>query len=103
MDAWAWSDHLAPWLAARVELPIGALFCVIDGPTRGRPWSATAARGELRRYAAAAGVRRNRPPTSPELGRFSMTAAAPPSLPAWPVLLRSDSRAPLFRIGPSKQ
>ena len=58
MDAWAWSDHLAPWLAARVELPIGALFCVIDGPTRGRPWSATAARGELRRYAAAAGVRR---------------------------------------------
>ena len=28
MDAWAWSDHLAPWLAARVELPIGALFCV---------------------------------------------------------------------------
>jgi site-specific recombinase XerD len=29
MDAWAWSDHLAPWLAARVELPVGALFCVI--------------------------------------------------------------------------
>jgi hypothetical protein len=58
MDAWAWSDHLAPWLAARVELPVGALFCVIDGPTRGRPWSATAARGELRRYTAAAGVRR---------------------------------------------
>ena len=41
----------------RVELPVGALFCVIDGPTRGRPWSATAARGEVRRYAAA-GVRR---------------------------------------------
>ena len=58
MDVWAWSDHLAPWLAARVELAIGALFCVIDGPTRGRPWSATAARGELRCYAAAAGVRR---------------------------------------------
>jgi integrase len=58
MDAWAWSDHLAPWLAGRVELPVGPLFCVIDGPTRGRPWSATAARGELRRYALAAGVRR---------------------------------------------
>ena len=58
MDAWAWSDHLAPWLACRVELPVGALLCVIDGPTRGRPWSATAARGELRRYALAAGVRR---------------------------------------------
>ena len=58
MDAWAWADHLAPWVACRVELPVGALFCVIDGPTRGRPWSATAARDELRRYAAAAGVRR---------------------------------------------
>jgi integrase len=58
MDAWAWGDHLAPWLGVRVELPVGALFCVIDGPTRGRPWSATAARGELRRHATAAGVRR---------------------------------------------
>jgi integrase len=58
MDAWAWADHLAPWVACRVELPVGALFCVIDGPTRGRPWSATAARDELRRYASAAGVRR---------------------------------------------
>jgi site-specific recombinase XerD len=58
MDAWAWSDHLAPWLACRAELPVGALFCVIDGPTRGRPWSATAVRGELRRYALAPGVRR---------------------------------------------
>jgi site-specific recombinase XerD len=58
MDGWAWSDHLAPWLAVRVALPVGALFCVIDGPTRGRPWSATAARGELRCYAAPAGVRR---------------------------------------------
>lgn len=58
MDAWAWSDHLAPWLACRAELPVGALFSVIDGPTRGRPWSATAVRGELRRYALAAGVRR---------------------------------------------
>ena len=52
MDAWAWSDHLAPWLAARVELPIGALFCVIDGPTRGRAWSASAVRTELHDRAA---------------------------------------------------
>ena len=58
MDSWAWSDHLAPWLASRAELPVGAVFCMIDGPTRGRAWSATAARGELRRYALAAGVRR---------------------------------------------
>jgi integrase/recombinase XerD len=34
------------------------LFCVIDGPTRGRPWSSTAVRSELRRLAADAGVRR---------------------------------------------
>ena len=58
MDPWAWTDHLAPWVACRVELPVGALFCVIDGPTRGRRWSATTVRDELRRYALAAGVRR---------------------------------------------
>ena len=57
MDAWGW-EQLRPWLAARVELPAGPLFCVIDGPTRGRPWSSTAVRSELRRLAANAGVRR---------------------------------------------
>ena len=36
MDAWGW-EQLRPWLAARIELPVGPLFCVIDGPTRGRP------------------------------------------------------------------
>jgi DNA-binding transcriptional MerR regulator len=34
------------------------MFCVIDGPTRGRPWSSAAVRSELRRLAAKAGVRR---------------------------------------------
>ena len=34
-DAWGW-EQLQPWLAARGELPIGPLFCVIDGPTCGR-------------------------------------------------------------------
>jgi site-specific recombinase XerD len=33
-------------------------FCVIDGPTCGRPWSSAAVRGEFRRLAAQAGVRR---------------------------------------------
>jgi integrase len=42
MDPWAWSDHLAPWVACRTHLPLGPLFCVIDGATRGRPWSAKA-------------------------------------------------------------
>jgi integrase len=42
----------------RVELPLGPLLCIIDGPTRGRPWSGAAVRGEFRRIAARAGVRR---------------------------------------------
>lgn len=57
LDAWAW-EHLARWQTDRLELPVGALFCVIDGPTRGRAWSASAVRAELRRHGAEAGVRR---------------------------------------------
>jgi site-specific recombinase XerD len=57
MDAWGW-EQLAPWLDVRRELPVGPLFCVINGTTRGRHWSPAAARAELRRIAAAAGVRR---------------------------------------------
>jgi site-specific recombinase XerD len=57
MDAWGW-EQLDPWLHVRCELPIGPLFCVINGTTRGRHWSTAAARAELRRIAAAAGVRR---------------------------------------------
>jgi site-specific recombinase XerD len=57
MDEWAW-EQLEPWTALRLELPVGPLFCVINGPTRGRPWSSPAARADLRRTAAAAGVRR---------------------------------------------
>lgn len=57
MDEWGF-EHLNLWLEHRRRLPVGPLFCVIDGPTRGRAWSATAARRELRELAAAAGVRR---------------------------------------------
>ena len=57
MDDWAW-EQLAPWLDVRVELPVGPLFCIVNGPTRGRPWTAGAARSELRRVAREAGVRR---------------------------------------------
>ena len=57
MDDWGW-ELLRPWLAARAELPAGPLFCIIDGRTRGRAWSAAAVRHELRRLAAGAGVRR---------------------------------------------
>jgi site-specific recombinase XerD len=57
MDEWAW-EQLRPWLTARTELPAGPLFCIIDGPTRGRPWSAAAVRREFRAVAAKAGMRR---------------------------------------------
>ena len=57
MDDWAW-EHIEPWLALRVEMPVGPLFCVISGPTRGRAWSASAARAHLRAAAATADVRR---------------------------------------------
>jgi integrase len=57
MDAWGF-EQLRPWLAARLELPVGPLFCVIDGPTRGRPWSGANVRLEFRRLAAQAGIRR---------------------------------------------
>ena len=57
MDAWGW-EQLHAWLELRRELPVGPLLCVINGATRGRHWSPAAARAELRRTAAAAGVRR---------------------------------------------
>jgi integrase len=45
MDDWAWQE-LQPWLASRLELPVGPLFCVITGPTRddGGPTPQRAAR-----------------------------------------------------------
>ena len=57
MDDWGW-EHVGRWTERRIQLPIGPLFCLLAGPTRGRCWSAIAARGELRRLAAQAGVRR---------------------------------------------
>jgi integrase len=58
MDDWEWQE-LEPWLIARVTLPVGPLFCVINGRTRGRPWTTSGARAELRRAAARAGIRRH--------------------------------------------
>jgi site-specific recombinase XerD len=61
MDAWAWSA-LQPWLVERAKLPVGPLFCVIVGPTRGHAWSASATRLELHRVAIEAAVRRRLAP-----------------------------------------
>jgi hypothetical protein len=54
MDQWAW-QHLNSWLEIRVGLRVGALLCVIDGLTHGRPWSPTAARATLRQLAGIPG------------------------------------------------
>jgi integrase/recombinase XerD len=57
MDRWGW-QQIEPWLDYRPGLPVGALLCVMHGPTAGRPWSSSAARTTLRELAVAAGVRR---------------------------------------------
>jgi site-specific recombinase XerD len=57
MDRWAW-EQLDPWLAIRSTLPVGALFCVLRGPTRGRPCSPAGVRVPLHHAAIQAGVRR---------------------------------------------
>jgi site-specific recombinase XerD len=57
MDRWAW-ESLDPWLELRADLPVGALFCVLRGPTRGRPCAPAAIRLQLHNTALAAGVRR---------------------------------------------
>jgi site-specific recombinase XerD len=61
MDAWGW-DELQSWLDCRLDLPVGPLFCAVNGPTRGRHWSSAAARAHLARTATAAGVRRRLAP-----------------------------------------
>jgi site-specific recombinase XerD len=57
MDRWAWGQ-LDPWLKLRATLPVGALFCVLRGPARGRPWTPAGVRSQLHHAAARAGVRR---------------------------------------------
>jgi site-specific recombinase XerD len=57
MDDWGW-EQLRPWVEHRARMPVGPLFCVINGPTRGRPWSGSAARDQPRHLAVTAGVRR---------------------------------------------
>ena len=68
LDARGWRT-LDPWLDYRGRLPVGPLFCVLHGPSRGRPWSAAAVRRELRRAGARAGV-------APPAGASSASAYA---------------------------
>jgi integrase len=55
MDEWGW-EQLRPWLRARGELPVGPLFCIIDGATRGR--SAASSVASPRGRASGGGSRR---------------------------------------------
>jgi integrase len=55
MDRWAW-EHLGPWLQLRAELPVGARFCVLRGPTRGHSWAPAGVRAQLHAAAARTGV-----------------------------------------------
>jgi site-specific recombinase XerD len=57
MDDWGW-EQLRPWLEHRRELPIGALFCLINTPRAGAPLSSGAVRHRLRQLGSQAGVRR---------------------------------------------
>jgi integrase len=73
MDSWGW-QQVRPWLDTRLELPIGPLFGIVTGASRGRHWANAAARSDLRRTAARAGVRR----------RFARTSSGTPTPSRWP-------------------
>lgn len=57
MDPWAW-DTIQPWLKERENYPLGPLFCVLSGPTAGRPWNDMQVRNELRKLRAKTGIRK---------------------------------------------
>lgn len=57
MDDWGW-EQVRPWMGARQAFPVGPLFCLLTGPTAGRPWSQSAVRSDFRRLGRCAGVRR---------------------------------------------
>jgi hypothetical protein len=52
MDFWAW-QQLNNWLEIRVAMRVGALLCVIDGLTAGRPWSPPSGRPPLHAHRVA--------------------------------------------------
>ena len=99
VDRWA-CEQLVPWLELRRTLPVGALFCVVRGPTRGRPCSPAGIRAQLHRTALAAGVRRRfapqpRFPPEPRSGSrkpASASAAKDPNLDLGTALGIRDQR-----------
>lgn len=58
MDDWAFEQIDAWTLERRMRYPAGPLLCLVQGPTRGKRWAETAARGAIRDLAKTAGVPR---------------------------------------------
>src|SRR4051794_11409648 len=110
MNDWGWQEP-QPWLELRIELPIGPLFCVISGATRGRPWGdrrcprATSPRqGRGRRAPAlrttstpARPRRRDSPEGVPliviQASSATATSASPPSTSKASITPRSSTRS----------
>lgn len=61
MDDLGWTE-LDPWLAQRRQLPVGPLFCIVQGPTTGRRWNGSGVRRMIVSAARVAGVRRRMHP-----------------------------------------
>jgi Phage integrase family len=90
MNAWGW-DELQPWLDLRLDLPVGPLFCIINGATRGRHWSSAAARAHLTRASTEAGVRRRFAPQVPtRWGKFIDLLALDPQGDLYAIELKRD-------------
>ena len=85
-DRWGW-QQIQPWLDFRPALPVGALLCVMHGPTAGRPWSPSAARstlpspsrpasGDASRHTSSATRTRSRWPARASRSRSSSASSA---------------------------
>jgi hypothetical protein len=71
-------EVLAAWLSVRASLPVGAVFCVLRGPMRGRPRSVAGVRVQLRQAAVRADVRRRFAPHSSHPRRRDVTGRRAP-------------------------
>ena len=80
MDAWGW-QQLRPWLDTRLELPVGPLFCIVTGASRGRHWPTR------RREPICAGLRPG-PECAAALRR---TSSGTPTPSRWPTKVSRSS------------
>ena len=94
MDEWA-CEQLRPWLDIRRELPVGSVFCVISGPTRGRPWSAAAVRAHGSRQRLAAPLTTSA--ATPLVAHYDSAAAGHRRLVL--IVSSKESRLPSGRLG----